>query len=206
MGAWTRLKPALDFIYSGETPTGANGDTSQLLEAARFLQMKDLIARLEKFEADLTTLRDLLPNYFPPQKKNRKRSLQKMSLSRPATVAPVTDKIAVKLAAFTTGQPVTIKTESPSSNGDEIQIEELGTCDEEIDTSTPPPAKIKREVPTEIEVKVSDTPVVTPKPSPISGASRRKGASQVKLYTSFRRYLKFRVTTSMNFTVFEPKF
>ena len=51
MGDIARLTSYLDFIYSGENPV--NVDTSQLLEAARFLQMKDLIQRLEKFEADL---------------------------------------------------------------------------------------------------------------------------------------------------------
>ena len=160
-----------------------------MLDAARFLQMKDLIQRLEKFESDLNQLRDFLPNFFQPQtKKNRKRSLQKMPLNNNHRVSPSTlaanEKIAVKLAAFS-AQQVTIKTESPQSH-DDITIEEIGPCDEEGETSgtaSPPPNKqIKRESqPTEIEVKVSDptTPVVTPKPSPISGASRRKGASQV---------------------------
>jgi len=102
----------------------------------------------------------------------------------PSTLA-ANDKIAIKLAAFSAQQVVTIKTESPHSH-DDITIEEIGPCDEEegelSGTASPPPYKqIKRESqPTEIEVKVSDpmTPVVTPKPSPISGASRRKGASQ----------------------------
>ena len=144
--------------------------------------MKDLIQRLEKFESDLNQLRDFLPNFFQPAKKNRKRSLQKMSMNNNHRVSPstVNDKIAVKLAPF--AQQVTIKTESPQSH-DDITIEEIGPCDEETEVSTPPPSKtIKRESqPTEIEVKVSDptTPIVTPKPSPISGASRRKGASQV---------------------------
>lgn len=182
----SEVKPAIfqqiiDFIYSGEIPTAPGGDTSQLLDAARFLQMKDLIQRLEKFESDLNQLRDFLPNFFQPAKKNRKRSLQKMSMNNNHRVSPSTmnDKIAIKLAPF--AQQVTIKTESPSSH-DDITIEEIGPCDEETEVSTPPPSKtIKRELqPTEIEVKVSDptTPIVTPKPSPISGASRRKGASQ----------------------------
>ena len=153
--------------------------------------MKDLIQRLEKFESDLNQLRDFLPNFFQPQtKKNRKRSLQKLPLNNNHRVSPSTlaanDKIAIKLAAFSAQQVVTIKTESPHSH-DDITIEEIGPCDEEegelSGTASPPPYKqIKRESqPTEIEVKVSDpmTPVVTPKPSPISGASRRKGASQV---------------------------
>lgn len=62
---------------------------------------------------------------------------------------------------------------------DEFKIEEISSCglDEEE-----PPTKVKKEVPTEIEVKISDsmkdTATVAPRPSPISGSSRRKGTSQ----------------------------
>jgi hypothetical protein len=60
----------------------------------------------------------------------------------------------------------------------DIQIEEINSVTEEED-EMPPLKQTKREPPTEIEVKVHTDPNQThPKPSPISGSSRRKGTSQ----------------------------
>ena len=164
-------------------------DTSQLLEAARFLQMKDLIQRLEKFEADLKRSTEALMDIFKHQYQNNKRKRNnKLNVNNNRSSSTTADKLnrLIKNSHLPTMQATSQLTDSISQSTvkeiqiDEFKIEEISSCglDEEE-----PPTKVKKEVPTEIEVKISDsmkdTATVAPKPSPISGSSRRKGTSQV---------------------------
>lgn len=187
--AWekfVRLTSNLDFIYSGEIPV--NVDTSQLLEAARFLQMKDLIQRLEKFEADLKRSTEALMDIFKHQYQNNKRKRNnKLNVNNNRSSSTTADKLNRLIKNSHLPMQATSQLTDPISQStveeiqiDEFKIEEISSCglDEEE-----PPTKVKKEVPTEIEVKISDsmkdTTTVAPKPSPISGSSRRKGTSQV---------------------------
>ena len=172
-------KNFLDFIYSGEIPTQI--DIRELLEAARFLQMKDLINRLEKFEAEVQSqLRNLQPDVllsiFTNQRKRNRKS--QASTPKPAKNGGTPNFSGTKIhASFM--EPFQEFSTSPAPSSEEIQIEEIG-CDSE---SPPPPKMQKKENPTEIEVKVSDpnqNGVKTSTPTlPATGSSRRKGASQV---------------------------
>ena len=185
----TWLMSHSDFIYSGEIPS--TSETSQLLDAARFLQMKDLISRLEKFESDLAQLRNLQPEVllqFFQQKNKRKRPsktnhnnnrLNMQPLGNNGLLGHVNDNIPLDKI---------LKIENRNESADEIQIEEINSINEDEDES--PPAKhpnlglIPKNEINEIQVKVQlDT-----KPSPpIQGSSRRKGTSQVMTHSMTHR-------------------
>ena len=131
--------------------------------------MKDLIQRLEKFEADWNQLKNLQPDVLLSLFGNQRKRSRKPQNGHKPRMANGPKANFMESYEYS---------HSPVQITDEIQIEEIVPCE-----SSPPPPKMKKDNPIEIEVKVSDPAFPAPvKPVQVTptGSSRRKGASQVR--------------------------
>jgi hypothetical protein len=179
------LNIILDYIYSGEIP--AEDNNGDLLAAAKFLKMSDLVERLTRLD-ETQRQTQLMAAIFGNNNRKRKRPTPQNSrknaqinLLNGLKNGLLENLDASKLDPATLMEMAAAASANAASAAEnlDIKIEEVDSFEDDDESgSATPPKMPKSSTPPAVDVSYTVKTEVTV--SPPTGSSRRKGASKVK--------------------------